>query len=432
MPYAKEQSEPYSTFPDVWTKHGTHSILLLLYIMFDSCNLSLPHLSNEKKVFTILVLSTDWHDIFQQFDPRKPFEPELCTKCISLVTVLDCGASVYLINKDEAAMNQLMLFLHDGSCACKCSGKRRFYFSLLDVIAASGSMEGLRACVAFIQDHLDTTRSAISVGCRIKEIKRRLDCEFPKLDFENADDRNPPCFPFSSTEGGVQKRLLSPNCDGQYEERRTFQREPSSFLENEPIHPHHCFENDDATPLSHSQNSNADRAEHDLPGETLGATCSDHAHYHGPSEAYPRRSVVHPESLHATKEHHPVFQSSDVNTKPWSRLFCSTCSCTNATADISAGSTAPPKPDGKKYYSGCCSSKTDVDCLRQHLDQVSLLSMSAQALYYNNVEMMVCAGALTPISIAELVRMTGNIPLTSALPALANERHEQQNTGAKS
>ena len=60
----------------------------------------------------------------------------------------------------------------------------------------------------------------------------------------------------------------------------------------------------------------------------------------------------------------------------------------------------------------CCFSSEYVDCLRRHVNQASLLSMSVHALYYNQRSMMVCARALSATTMSRLVCISKSLPIT--------------------
>ncbi|GFS19410.1 transposase [Elysia marginata] len=394
----------------------------------------------------------DWQHSFQLCDPRKIFTAELCDACYQDVTVMRCGENIHVISKDEVAIGKLMLFLHDGTCECKEAPKTLAGFCLLDFIAASGSMTALRESIVYFQKYLPLTidkyhdrsdeckcfktasfgNQCLHSDCESESTHLPIDLtgrktnELTRNPYLYAEEKmttsneslptnNPKFLQCSVKRHGGYRYLLSPNCGGGYGERKQFPDEDTTFLEDNNLKQEHDYHNSSGPQYDSTGSYNHDLSRKALEPRSTGK-CEQSQNVR-PGEEPCLVALEEQTNTSFVQPSPTCFQSSKPDT-------CLESACRNSpNGDMQL----EKEGHNKSTYCqvpmyaeiecplACCFRCSDIDYLRQHIDQASLLSMSIQALFYNHGSMIVCARALRATKVSQLVRMSGSLPATAAL-----------------
>ena len=379
--------------------------------------------------------------------------PELCDKCYARATAMRCGDGVHVISNDEVAVSELMLFLHDGTCQCADTPKTRFETCLLDAVAAFGTVTALRSCLRYFQNHTSWSpvrnrdnfnisekdsclrnylmsdsetnlshkpvESTIKTLCEITETCALEEfCTASPQSGVTSDSTFPPQ---SLVHKSGHRLLLSPNCDGGYSERQQFPGNSSAVLKCS-IQDHHV----ESVESSHALHCSPECGLH-LSGEMPGSISDDKIEKQRNNNSSQNRTHLENRAYsNVAQENHSsqfVQQSYSClpSARPGSEVPGLSQNDTHAineqsTTSVQASSTHArcqvPLEEGDHCPLTCCFPRAEVDCLREHVDQTTLLSMSIQALHYNQGSMMVCARALNVASISHLVRLSGKMLIT--------------------
>lgn len=384
--------------------------------------------------------SEDWQSSFEQCDPRSTFTTDLCDACYRGVTALRIsGENVSVVSKEMVDVGKLMMFLHDRECFCQENSKTRFDFRLLDVIAASGSMTALRQCILFFQQHLPSIPPTAPTSTMNRDFKAtsnvnqcrglksetkpahlpaHLECnegdnlgKKTVVSTQDLEPNNSIIPEFSVTRNRV---LLSPNCGGGYGEREQFHNDHGVVFESGNLR----LEHNRASLKNSSKFAGGYSSTQALKKSDYGSSCKLNSKEEYRSLSQKRQdgnesccSAVDERTINI-----PSDRTSPIcfrNLKPDPKAL-EAPTVDNASAHRESHRCQAPTYGDKECPLACCFPRSEVDCLRYHIDQTTLLSMSVQALYYNKENMMVCARALSASTMSELVRISGSLPVTGA------------------